>query len=593
MRRAPRTVRESRDPDRPIVSALSWFILFSGIATLAVALSMVVQCYTRLPWSDGWGEIADAAAGGNLFSLPRLWQQHNEHRLLLPHLLLALDLRLFDASQKLLLTTVFTVQLLHWWLLSWSMRGLGGWKGPLWRSATGLAAECLFCPTQWENLTWGFQTCFVLPPLFATASFVALLVYWRTRPPRAWKLIVVSVAAALAAMCSLANGLLVLPLLAFAALVLVMRWGVVYSFATAALVSAAFYFHGYVRPLQSSDPLLWLREPGRLASYIATYFGSSWTAGNSWDNRNLQIAPYFGWCGVAMLAWFLLRCRGMVERRRALPILLLLLALFCVGTAFLTALGRVASGNSQAFVSRYQTIALLFWLSLGCLLLGAASESSRRFALPVVQVLLVVVVARGAILVHLPLREAREHAFQQRAVAAALLSGVDDREQIARSYPDPDFALRLVPFMRENHLSIFVEKTELGMQVSAVAPIVNRERCQGELQSVAQAGDREREGLRIAGWAWDPQRRRPAMSILTASNGTVVGVGAVGDWRPETRFQQRDMNTSFVGFTAYARPAADKSVTVYAVLPGDLPQICQVAMVPPRANSGRSRATPR
>jgi hypothetical protein len=580
MKSAPGSARESQNLDQPIVSALSFLILFGGIATVAIALYMVVLCYTRLPWSDGWGEIAGAAAGGNLFSVARLWQQHNEHRLLIPGLFMGLDLLLCGASQKLLLTIIFVVQLLHLCLLSWSMRALGGWTGPVWRNATGLAALCLFCPTQWENLTWGFQTCFVLPPLFATASFVALLVYWRSRPPRAWKLIFVSVVAALTAVGSLANGLLVLPLLVFAAYVLIVRRGVVFIYGAASLVSTAFYFYGYVSPPQSSDPLSLLRAPAKLASYVATYFGSSWTAGNSWDNHNLQIAPYFGWCGFAVLVWFLLRSRRMVARRQAFPVLLLLLALFCAGTAFLTAFGRIASGTSQAFSSRYQTIALLFWFSMSCLLLGAASESTRRFGLPAIQVLLVVVLLRGAILVHLPLREAREHAFQQRAAAAALLSSVEDREQIARSYPDPDHPLRLAPFMRDRRLSVFAEKTELDMPVSAVARIADRERCQGQLQSVAPVGDGESKGLRIAGWAWDSQAHEPAMSVLTVSNGIVVGVGAAGDWRPEIRAHRPYMNTSFIGFTAYAKSMPTMPVSVYAVLPGSASLVCEIAVVP-------------
>ena len=576
LERAP----QHRSSDQPIASVLSYLILFGGIATAVIALYLVVTCYTPLPWSDGWGEIALAGAGGKIFSLPELWQQHNEHRLLIPKLFLGLDLRLFDASQKLLLSVIFIVQLLHWLLLSWSMRALGGWHGPLWRSAAGLAALCLFCPTQWENLTWGFQTCFVLAPLFATASFVALLLHGRTQPTGGGKYLAVSVLAALAAVLSLANGLLVLPLLLFAAIALHMKRTVVLTYAVAALLITAIYFHDYSRPVQNADPLSSLSAPIKLASYTAAYFGSSWTAGNSWDDHNLRNAPYIGLCGFAVLLGFMLGSRRMPARDQTLSAELLMLATFCVGTAFLTALGRAASGNSQAFSSRYQTVALLFWFSLGCLSLQTANQSSRRFAFLTAQVVLLLVLIRGAILVHLPLRDAREHGFQQRATAAALLTGVDDNEQIARSYPDPDYARQLVPILREKRLSIFAGRNAVGMPIEAVLPIAEHEACQGDLQSIAWLGRGESRGLRITGWAWDSGAQRPPTGILAVSNGRVVGMGASGDWRPQIRARRRYMNTSFIGFTAYARTTTDAPVAVYAVLPGSRSRACEIANVP-------------
>src|SRR5690348_1872970 len=128
-------------------SALSYVILLAGLVTAGIAAYMVVLCYTPLPWSDGWGEIFAPARGEKLLSLQWLWAQHNEHRLLIPRLFLIADLRLFRAQQTFLLASIFVIQLLHLCLLSWSMRALGGWRGSLWRAATGLSAFCRFCPT--------------------------------------------------------------------------------------------------------------------------------------------------------------------------------------------------------------------------------------------------------------------------------------------------------------------------------------------------------------------------------------------------------------------------------------------------------------
>ena len=554
-------------------SALSWLILLGGIVTIGIALYMVVICYTSLPWSDGWTQIFSAAQGRDPFSLSWLWQQHNEHRLLIPKLFLGLDLRLCAATQKLLLAAIFTVQLLLLGLLSWSMRSLGGWQGALWRTATGLAAFCLFSPTQWENLTWGFQLCFVLPGLFAALSFVGLLLYWiRSRQSQTAggrKFILLSLVAALAGMCSLANGLLLAPLLAMAALRLRLRKWVAVTFATTAVVTTALYFRGYSRPLQNSNPVVSLHSPLKILAYMASYFGSSWGYGSSWTHHNLQIALYAGAAGLGLAVWFLLRYGRTEEVSQGFTLQLRLLLLFCLGTAFLTAVGRLASGDSQAFAPRYQTVALLFWWCLGCLLMAAAVGSSKRLALPAMQVLLVCMLLRGADLVRFPLRDAREHAFQQRAAAAALLSGVYDQEQIARAFYLPENVRGVVSYMREHRLSIFADNSRprLGTPIDAWAQVATQGQYQAAVQSVSSVGSGDGSGLRITGWAWDLARRAPPSYIVVVVDGRVVGVGAMGDWRPVVRAAHPYMKTSFVGFTAYAKDISPTTlVSLYAVL---------------------------
>src|ERR1035437_270737 len=184
-------------------SILSYAILLGGILTTGVALYMVVVSYSSLPYWDGWMEVEYAASGGNVLSPAWLWERDNEHRLILPKLFLAADLRLFQGRQIFLLASILGIQLLHLALLSWSMRVLGGWRGALWRTGTGLAAFCLFYPSQWTNFVVGFQVCFVLPQLLATVSFVALLLYWtksQQYPEKLWlTFLVVSILAAVGA----------------------------------------------------------------------------------------------------------------------------------------------------------------------------------------------------------------------------------------------------------------------------------------------------------------------------------------------------------------------------------------------------------
>jgi hypothetical protein len=209
-----------------IGNILSYLILVGGLITIGVAAYVVVVGHSSLPYWDGWIQIKYAVERPQPGVFEWLWAQHNEHRLLIPKVLLLADLHWFGARQNSLLVSIFAIQLLHLTVLSWSMRLLGTWRGAVWRTGSGLVAFCLFCPSQWENFVWGFQTCFVLPGLFATLSLIALLLYWIRGH---CKYLVLCIVGALGATYSLANGNLLWPLLIAAAIVLRLRLAAILS----------------------------------------------------------------------------------------------------------------------------------------------------------------------------------------------------------------------------------------------------------------------------------------------------------------------------------------------------------------------------
>src|SRR5271167_563591 len=148
------------------IAILSYAILLGGILTIGFSAYLVVVSYSSLPFWDGWVQIDFPANEGTAHTFDWLWRQYNQHRLVIPKLFLLADLHWFQARQAFLLVTNFLIQFLHLLLLSWSMRVVGGWRGALWRAGTGLAAFCLFCPSQWQNMVMGISgLCFDLPPL--------------------------------------------------------------------------------------------------------------------------------------------------------------------------------------------------------------------------------------------------------------------------------------------------------------------------------------------------------------------------------------------------------------------------------------------
>jgi len=515
------------------VNVFSYAILLGGAATIFLTIYLIFVSYSCLPHWDGWSQIDFGANEGTPFALDWLWRQQNQHRLVLPKMFLLADLRWFRATQVFLLASIFAIQLLHLVLLSWSMRVFGGWRGALWRTGIGLAAFCLFCPSQWENFTWGFQTCFVLPALFATLSFIGLLLYW-TRSGRefsrrgSWKYLLLSIAAALGATYSLSNGNLLWPLLLTAALLLRVRLAAIVSYAVAGVASTALYLNNYtVYPTVMSSA----RTPIAVFKYLAVYFGSTWVP------SGLRAAEIIGLAGFVVVLFLLVSLPTYIRNCRLLPIQLVLTLLFCLGTGLITALGRLVFGIAQAFASRYQTIALLFWCCLGLILLEIVSllRDVRDRALLLSQTVLLAGMLVAACLAQTPLISARLHGFEINAAAMALVTGVPDSAQLQWADSHPDYPRSLVPYLRSERLSVFSEPepSYLGQPLDSVFGLASADDCLGKVESSTVITSTWPRSLRITGWAWDSEDRRPPAKIAVTSDGVITGLGTVGGWRPK------------------------------------------------------------
>jgi hypothetical protein len=563
-----------------ISNVLSYAILLGGILTIAVTLYMVVTSYSSLPFWDGWEVFQFAANGGDLLSPAWLWRLHNEHRMVIPKLFLAADMRLFQARQVFLLASIFGIQLMHLALLSWSMRVLGGWRGALLRSGTGLAAFCLFCPSQYENFVWSFQVDFVLPQLLATLSFVGLALYWveseaqpEIRPSS--KSLLISILASLGATFSLASGNLLWPLLVAAALYLRLRVRAILSFAGVGAVSISAYLYHYVAPEAHANPAASLGSPLKVLKYCSTYLINVWPIYSTGQSIAL-------WLAMATLLLPVLPC---IRKFRPFAIQLVLTMLYCVATALITAAGRVSFGISQAASSRYQTVALLFWCSLGLAWLGGAFLARLRVqhCFLVAQACLLVIFARGAERAKDTVALVHGHAFAPKAATAALLTGVFDPVSLAEVSDGMGVLIKSVPYMKANRLSVFSDSLASirGKPLESIFHLAGSNECSGALESVVPVdssnGSELGPGLRMLGWVSDRRRQRLPLTIVVTTNGTIVGLGAAGKFVPYVHGVNLGLPSRYDGFVAYAPPLPSGStVNVYAILRGSPPSACYI-----------------
>ena len=553
---------------------MSYLVLMVGLLTVAVCAYMMVVSYSPIPYWDGWIQFQYPAAGGNPFSPGWLWAQYDEHRMPIPKLFLAADLHWLHGTQVLLLSSIFAVQLLHLSVLAWAMRTLGHWCDALWRTGVGFAAFCLFCLSQWENLTWGMQVCFVLPGLFASISFASLLFYWLRGDRKQWRYILVSIAAALGATWSYANGNLLWPLLLLAALLLRLPLGAVSSYALAGTASTTLFAINYRPAAYIIDPA---RTPLNTLKYFATYFGSSWLSGG----EHTHAAEIIGMIGFGSALFFLCRLRRYIESRRVLEIQLLLMVAFSLGSGLVTAFGRSGFGPRQAFSSRYQTVALLFWCSIALLVLGAVARAAPEHSasLPLTQTLLLLVMLGAATYAGGPMIGARARGFKLNAAAMSLASGVTDTEQLKWAFWRPSRLIAMRSYLRQQHLSVFHQTISqlIDRPLQPTFTLATPEQCSGTVESTSELASAGAvlPSLRLTGWAWDNVRREPAMGVIVATNGTITGLGAVGDWRPMHKASISWMAPNYLGYTAYIRQIGGP-VQVYALLRRSLPTACAI-----------------
>jgi hypothetical protein len=476
------------------------------------------------------------------------------------------------------LPAIFIVQLAFLLSLAWLLRAVGGLRGASLRVGLGLAAYCLFCPSQWENLSWPFQISFVLPGLFVILALLALVQYAKSAQANegGGYYLGGSILALCAATYSNANGVVAWPVLVLAALALRVRLQViaVYIIAGALLVSS--YLYHYSSPPYHSSPLASLHHPAVIIEYLAKYFGGSWFH----SPRHLYVVG-FGLAGLAAalaMAWWELARKA----SRPAPVVLLGLIAFSLGTAFITALGRINFGTDQAFASRYQTFTLLFWFSLGMLLLAVLAERNRRIPVTLLLTVAALMMLMSAGQYRSALRTAQGRAGVANLAGSAFLTGVMDPVSLKELFPDPEFVWGCVGYLREHRLSVFATglSSRLEKPVADVYQADAMDSCKGHVDGVEPVAS-DSKGVRVWGWAVEQRSGKAVQGILAAVGGRIEGFGISGFPRPDVARVLRSTRALNSGWSGYARIAGQSGpIVVYGIVDESRRKLCTVGSAP-------------
>jgi hypothetical protein len=569
-----------------LLGTLAVVILVLGLNAAATTALIVYRTYSPVIVWDQWVVVDSMMrTAGKFPALSMLWAQQNEHRIVLGRLACLADLHFFGGKNVSLLIEIYLVQLASALLFLWVFHHFRKASKAVLVTAAGLLLFCMLCPLQMENFVWGFQITFVFAEVAASFAFAAMVWYSAelatSKASRRVGLLLLSFFAAFVAECSLADGVLVWPMLLLLTLALRLpKWT---QFLTAGVGASAIalYLRGYQAPSYHSRPSTSILHPLSVAKYVVTYFGSSWDSTlpsyKAWPTFSELVTVLAIAGSLASIAWLFVRSKAKPDPVRAFFAANIL---FALGGAVLTSLGRLDFGIGQAASSRYQVIALLFWASLaGLILASLAPMHSRSFLMLEVQIALLILMTSSISRFSGIEEGAKARQLTLSRAYAALAYEPDDPPDLNALkplYPDPQLVPAWYAFLRSHKLGLDARELTQKNMLSSNLPdwggyhVVAKTNCSGFFDAYQRLTPNK---VQAQGWAWDIAARRPAQKIVLAlPSGVVVGFGEVDTPRPDvqTRAQIPELVT---GWTAEALAPHDSQLKAFAVL-ADSKSIC-------------------
>jgi len=521
-----------------------------------------------------------------------VWAQHNEHRILFYKLLFILDMQVFEGRNWPMFVAIFLCQVVLAAIFAFVLWKFGGAKGSPQVASFGLALYCLFCPSQRENFSWAFQLSFELVTVWVTMAILLVILQKQDfnvgRPISGWK-VLASLAVATAASFTNGNGIVVWPIMIVLALSMRLPWRLILLHILGFACSASLYLVGYrSMPPPHAHPLESIQKPLQVLQFIESYFGGALIAGD-----HIDWAAQIGLTGLLlaliMIYWLIARR----EKAGLLDYFLAGILLYSLATAFITSLGRLTLGIGQAFASRYQGFALLFWFALAVWLISVLAERKASNGLIAVYLSALFIIGTTGKDLRPILEEVRDSVTRRDTGGVAMIVGVHDDEFLKQAVcPFPAVTWTAVQYLREHGLSLFSEKMaeQLGQDFSRSYTVTTASPCRGSVDAVTQA-DGSLNHLRLEGWIVD-HRNKPVPRLLFVDGGKIVGFGVSGRQRRDV-VNAIQSNTAFrSGWTGYANiPEIDGMIDVYGVLDFDNKKACylQTARSAPEVNGTSSR----
>lgn len=547
-----------------LIHILGSLILAVGAGTLLSAAYLMKTGYSVVPYWDELDELISYVDAMHGSVLSWIWTQHNEHRILFYKLFFIVDIQFFKDRNWPMYLAIFGSQVALAVVFGYMLHQLADLRGRLWQACFGLTLYCLFCPSQWENFSWAFQISFVLVNLWVTMAILCLVIHKQrlaAGQPAGMGVVLVSLAAATAATFTNGNGIVVWPVLITVALLSQLPWRTVGVY-TFGLVCVPLYLIGYHSPRYHASPLQSLHQPQLIIQYILSYIG-----GGAVPDRHIGLAPVVGLFGLATAVVLIFGLMMHREKAGLLEYVFAGIILYIVATAFITSLGRMNFGVNQAFSSRYQSFALLFWLSLSLWIISIAARQQKTNWLITMYLVIMVTACYSATGYAHIIDRVRQNTARREFAGVGIITGVHDEGFLEAAILPSPIRWPEVEQLRALHLSLFSTSraAQFGQDFGQLFRVVNSEECEGNVE-VPSHVDANAEGASIRGWVVERRTGKPLQEVVFVADRKIVGFGAAdagGIVAVDLPHVDRALHTGWIG---YARLSGSTTIDVYAVL---------------------------
>ena len=548
-----------------LATTLAWIASTFVILTTVEATR---RFYCSMPYGDMWWFVGDMANfRSHRIGLGFLWQQHAEHRIVLPRLIFWIDLYFFHFRGIFTIICGFLFQILEGLLLCfalWRVKSIDVISKLVYAA---LVFCMMFSASQIEAFILPFQVQFPLAFFMASLSIFLVLRYCETQGGSPL-LLLLGIVAAIFATLSLGCGLLIWPVLL---LICFSKRAPLSSLFTTAIAGAGIwicYFIGYYSPDESANPWVSLTHPVLVVRFAFAFLTSVVSSRPSGFANLLIVTLLF----IAILS-LVFHVRAHSTSFQTIPPLMAYLALFIVATAFLTALCRLNFGLYEASAIRYRLPSLIFWSCILGLLAavwnGTTNYVVRISVFPIVGLLFISIVLVPVQRPTIEYFAGLSSHIKNDAIALSL--DVSDKVYEDLFKIRPDLVRSYTPFLREYHLSVFADPlySARGKALTGFFGGISSGDCLGSFEGMKPLRDTAtREGSAF-GWGWlQVEGREPVSVVLADEAKTVVGLAHGLETRPDVEASFHNSKMLTTGWSGYyhAEPTS-RIITAYAILP--------------------------
>ncbi len=550
---------------------LGYLILAIGAGTVLGAANVMRAGYSVVPYWDELEEMTSYVDAMHKSVLPWIWAQHNEHRILFYKSLFIVDMQFFHGRNWPMYVAIFCSQAALAVVIGYMLYKLGDVKGSLWRACFGLTLFCLFCPSQWENFCWAFQISFVLVNLWVAAAVLCLVLHKQclaSGQPAGMGLVLVSLLAATAATFTNGNGITIWPVLIVLALLTKLPWRLVGIYVLGLACVVPVYLIGYHSPSKHASPLDSIHQPRQVLEYMANYFAGGVMPDSAiLKTRAIGVAPAIGLLGLIAAIVLMLRLIREGSKKSFLEFALAGIILYAMATALITSLGRLNFGTLQAFTSRYQSFALLFWLALALWIISLAARQPTAIGLIAAYLLIIVTACYaatqyGGIAEHVSFNKAARELG-----GVAMITGVHDDGFLRSQILSTPIAWPEVEELRTRQLSLFStpRAKQLSHDLAHFYRVASPDTCEGRVEDASYVSTNT-EGVVIRGWLVQPQTGDPMEEVLFVAEGKIVGFGVVEPERIDFGNAFHPTRAGRRGWIGYTKLTESKTLELYGIV---------------------------